>query len=79
MGALAEFERDLIRERTKAGMHAARKRGKPVGRPRSLTLQQVTHAQVLLAAGTSQREVAQLFGVSPNTMGREVRRNNTSD
>jgi DNA invertase Pin-like site-specific DNA recombinase len=79
MGALAEFERDLIRERTKAGMHAARKRGKHVGRPRSLTLQQVTHAHVLLAAGTSQREVAQLFGVSSNTMGREVKRNHTSD
>ena len=77
MGALAEFERDLIRERTKAGMHAARKRGKHVGRPRSLTPQQSTHAHELLDAGKSQREVAQLFGVSPNTMGREVKRNNT--
>lgn len=77
MGALAEFERDLIRERTKAGMHAARTRGKHVGRPRSLTPQQVTHAHELLDVGKSQREVAQLFGVSPNTMGREVKRNNT--
>ncbi len=58
-------------------MHAARKRGKHVGRPRSLTPQQVTHAHELLNAGKSQREVAQLFGVSPNTMGREVKRNNT--
>lgn len=44
MGALAEFERDLIRERAKAGMPAARKRGKHVGRPRALTPHQVTHA-----------------------------------
>jgi DNA invertase Pin-like site-specific DNA recombinase len=36
MGALAEFERDLIRERTKAGMKAAQKRGKHVGRPKSI-------------------------------------------
>ena len=77
MGALAEFERDLIRERTKAGMHAAQKRGKHVGRPRSLTPQQVTHAHELLDAGKSQREVAQLFGVSPNTMGREVKRHSS--
>ncbi len=79
MGALAEFERDLIRERTKAGMQAARKRGKHVGRPRSLTSQQVTHAHELLDAGKSQREVAQLFGVSPNTMGRAVKPDNSSN
>lgn len=77
MGALAEFERDLIRERTKAGMHAARKRGTHVGRPRALTPQQVTHAHELLDSGKSQREVAQLFGVSPNTMGREVKRHHS--
>ena len=34
MGAVAEFERDLIRERTKAGMAAAKRRGKRIGRPR---------------------------------------------
>ena len=74
MGALAEFERDLIRERTKAGMYAAQQRGKHVGRPRALTSHQVAYAQELLAAGKSQREVAQLFGVSPNTLGRAVKR-----
>ena len=73
--SLAEFERDLIRERTKTGMLAARRRGQHVGRPRSLTPQQVTHAHELLDAGKSQREVAQLLGVSPNTMGREMKRN----
>jgi DNA invertase Pin-like site-specific DNA recombinase len=36
VGALAEFERDLIRERTQAGLQAARARGRKGGRPRSL-------------------------------------------
>lgn len=74
MGALAEFERDLIRERTKAGMQAAKKRGKHLGRPRALTKQQVSHARELLNAGKTRREIAELFGVSANTVGREIRR-----
>jgi DNA invertase Pin-like site-specific DNA recombinase len=39
-GALAEFERNLIQERTKAGLEAARARGRKGGRPKSLTAQQ---------------------------------------
>jgi len=73
MGALAEFERDLIRERTKAGMKAAQKRGKHVGRPKSLSNGQVLHMHELLDAGRTQAEVAELFGVSANTIGRKVR------
>src|SRR5438105_4145918 len=42
-GALAEFERDIIRERTKAGLQAARARGRLGGRPKSLTPKQVRH------------------------------------
>jgi len=74
MGALAEFERDLIRERTRAGMKAAKKRGKHMGRPRAMSPAQVQHMRELLAAGKTQREVAELFGVSANTVGREVKR-----
>jgi DNA invertase Pin-like site-specific DNA recombinase len=70
MGALAEFERDLIRERTRAGMKAAKKRGKHVGRPKALSPAQVQHMLELLAAGKTQREVAELLGVSANTIGR---------
>jgi DNA invertase Pin-like site-specific DNA recombinase len=73
MGALAEFERDLIRGRTKAGMKAAKKRGKHVGRPQALSPAQVQHARELLTAGKTQREVAELLGVSANTVGRAVR------
>jgi DNA invertase Pin-like site-specific DNA recombinase len=74
MGALAEFERDLIRERTKAGMKAAKKRGRHVGRPKALNAAQVTHMQDLLAAGKTQGEVAELLGVSANTVSRELKR-----
>ena len=74
MGSLAEFERDLIRERTRAGMKAAKKRGKHVGRPKALSAGQVQHMWELLAAGKTQREVAELLGVSANTVGRSVKR-----
>src|SRR4051812_10457443 len=46
-GALAEFERDLIRERTHAGLAAARARGRLFGRPRRLTPQQVKQLRSL--------------------------------
>src|SRR3954469_16767547 len=48
-GALAEFERDLIRERTKAGLAAARARGRVGGRPRKLSPKQVQHLRALAA------------------------------
>src|SRR5271157_317239 len=46
-GALAEFERELIRERTQAGLNAARARGRTGGRPRALSGQKVTMARQL--------------------------------
>jgi DNA invertase Pin-like site-specific DNA recombinase len=50
MGALAEFERDLIRERTNAGLSAARARGRTGGRPRKLkTDQKITLARRMFA------------------------------
>jgi DNA invertase Pin-like site-specific DNA recombinase len=52
-GALAEFERDLIRERTQAGLQAARARGRTGGRPRGLSKQAQTTA---MAAETLYRE-----------------------
>jgi len=74
MGALAEFERDLIKERTKAGMKAAKKRGKHVGRPKALSEGQIQHMHELLNGGKTQAEVGELLGVSANTIGREVRK-----
>ena len=46
-GALAEFERDIVRERTNAGLHAARARGRKGGRPKSLTGEKAAIAQEL--------------------------------
>src|SRR2546426_6514799 len=46
-GALAEFERDLIRERTQAGLLAARARGRKGGQPKALTPKQAVIAQAL--------------------------------
>ncbi len=66
MGAVAEFERDLIRERTRAGMAAARRRGKRIGRPRVYV--PVSKARTLLAQGLSQREVARRLGVARATL-----------
>ena len=46
-GALAEFERDIIRERTQAGLNAARARGRKGGRPKSLTGRKIEMARQL--------------------------------
>src|SRR5258708_31640591 len=57
---IAEFERDLIRERTGAGREAAKKRGVRFGRPRKLTLDQGEVARRLVSEGKAVREIAYL-------------------
>jgi DNA invertase Pin-like site-specific DNA recombinase len=49
LGALAEFERDLIRERTQAGLQAARARGNFGGRPKTLSPKKIAMLQALYA------------------------------
>ncbi len=68
MGALAEFERNLIVERTPAGLQAAKRRGRKLGRPIKLTPAQVAHARSLLASGEDGRTVARTFGVARSTL-----------
>lgn len=70
MGALAEFERSLIIERTQAGLQAARKRGVKVGRPRSLTSAQIKHARALVDGGEPPSTVARSLGISRATLYR---------
>lgn len=71
MAALAEFERSLISERTRAGIAAARARGKPIGRPHLLSPEQVNRARSLLEKEHyTQREVATLLSVHPRTLQR---------
>ena len=68
MGALAEFERSLIAERTKAGLQAAKRQGVRLGRKPKLTPAQVAHARQLMDAGENGRTVARSFGVARSTL-----------
>jgi DNA invertase Pin-like site-specific DNA recombinase len=72
-GALAEFERSLIRERTQAGLAAARRAGRAGGRPAKLTEDDLDVARALLAnpdIGVTQ--IAHRLGVSPATLYRYI-------
>jgi len=73
MGALAEFERSLIQERTRAGLRAAKKRGKRLGRPPALTPAQIAHAKAAISA---KREtvtgMAEILGVNRSTIQRAL-------
>ena len=63
-GALAEFERDLIRERTLAGLAAARARGRTGGRPTVWTPEKQRTAQPMHHAGEDVVSIARVLGVS---------------
>lgn len=71
-GALAEFERDLIRERTRAGLAAARARGRAGGRRSVMTPEKLAVARQLLAAGRSPAVVAATIGVGRTTVYRHT-------
>jgi DNA invertase Pin-like site-specific DNA recombinase len=72
-GALAEFERDLIRERTAAGLASARRRGRKGGRPRKMSPAKLRHARELAEAGhLSMDEIAELVGVHRTTLYRHL-------
>jgi len=72
MGSLAEMERELIVERTRAGLKAALARGRHGGRRRRLTESKIDSAKKLLAGGISAREVAANLGVSVPTLYRWI-------
>jgi DNA invertase Pin-like site-specific DNA recombinase len=72
MASLAQMERELIGERTKAGLEAARKRGRVVGRKRRMTPSKIASAQQLLRGEMPPREVAHALGVSIPTLYRWV-------
>lgn len=69
--ALAEFERDLVRERTRAGLEAARARGRVGGRPVVMTPAKVAVARVMYASRAhTVAAIAQVLGVSRGTIYR---------
>jgi DNA invertase Pin-like site-specific DNA recombinase len=67
---MAEFERTLILARTNEGRQRAKAKGVKFGRKPKLTLYQTDEAKRRLEAGESQTEIARLFGVSHQTIGR---------
>lgn len=78
-GSIAEFERELIRERTHAGLAAARARGRNGGRRPKLTPAQVRHARALLEhrgedgrTTNTYKEVAESLGVARATLYRAI-------
>jgi DNA invertase Pin-like site-specific DNA recombinase len=75
-GALAEFERNLIRERTQAGLTAARERGRKGGRPKALTPKQLSIAQSLYDAKNSIQEICRTLKISKATLYRSIKAEN---
>jgi DNA invertase Pin-like site-specific DNA recombinase len=72
IGVLAELERGLIAERTRAGVEAAKARGVRFGRKPKMSRQQIIHAKKLIDAGDSHQEVAALFRVGRKTLYRAL-------
>ncbi len=72
IGVLAELERSLIAERTKAGVAAAKKRGVKFGRKPKLNPQQIIHARKLIDSGEDRQKVADLFSVNRSTLYRAL-------
>ena len=73
MGALAEFERNLISERTQAGLAAARARGARLGRRPALTKSQIEHARKLIDGGERPTDVARSLKVGRATLYRAIK------
>ena len=74
LGAVAHFERDVLRERTVAGMRAAKSRGEHIGRPPALKPSQVRTARTMLDRGGSPSHVARALRVGRSTLYRAIGR-----
>lgn len=75
MGALVEFERSLISERSKAEMQAARRRGKHIGWPHKLNREQVSHTKQMIQEGRETvAGMAGLLSVDRTTLYRALSR-----
>jgi DNA invertase Pin-like site-specific DNA recombinase len=72
IGVLAELERSLISERTRAGVKAAQSRGVKFGRKRKLNAQQIIHARTLIDRGDTPQSVAAILRVSRATLYRAL-------
>ncbi len=78
MGAFAEFERTLLKERQREGIELAKKRGAYRGRQKSLSAEQLMSLQDALKAGVAKARVARSLGVSRETIYRYLREEKNS-
>ncbi len=69
---IAEFERELIKERTSVGRHSAKKRGVKFGRPSKLNLEQKEFINRLLSERKSIKNIAKTMKVHPSTIYRSL-------
>jgi DNA invertase Pin-like site-specific DNA recombinase len=72
MAAFAELERDIIRERTRAGLEAAKAQGRVGGRPSVINEDILTAARARQARGESVNSIAKVLGVSRATLHRHL-------
>jgi hypothetical protein len=70
---VAELERELIVERTRAGLAAARRRGRQIGAKAAIEPQVLTRARRLRASGRTLRQIADLLGAKRSTLSRALR------
>jgi len=73
MGAFAEFERALIRERQREGIALAKRRGAYRGRKMALSVEQRAEARVRVATGEQKAAVARVYGISRETLYQYLR------
>lgn len=76
IGAMAEFERELIRERVTAGIHAARLRGRRIGRPRIYV--SADKVRALRETGTPWREISRKLGIGVGTAVRALQQSDAA-
>lgn len=72
MASLAQMERELIAERTRAGLAAAKSKGRIGGRKRKMTQSKIESAKKLLSSGTLPKDVARNLGISVPTLYRWI-------
>lgn len=78
IGAIAEFERDLIRQRQREGIETAKRRGAYKGRPPHLAASQIEQLRTRAAAGESKATLAREYNISRSTLYRYLRAAHTA-
>lgn len=72
LGAVAELERELIRERTRSGMKVAKAKGKRIGRKLEATPERIEKARQMILAGSTYKDAAKAVGLAVNTIYRDL-------